>query len=142
MKSGNSYETMSEINVTPLVDVMLVLLIIFMITAPLMQEGISLQLPKAKGKPVEIDIARNVIISIDENYYYLNDKPTSLNDLLEKLEAYNKSYPDQSIYLRADEHVEYGRVIKVIDRISQAGIANLSLVTSPLEKGAPDFRVE
>ncbi|OGL48728.1 MAG: hypothetical protein A2161_05625 [Candidatus Schekmanbacteria bacterium RBG_13_48_7] len=142
MKTDNRQDTLSEINVTPFVDVMLVLLIIFMITAPLMQAGISVQLPKAKGKPIELDLTQNIVISIDKNYLYLNAKPISLTELLESLINYHKKFPDQNIYLRGDQHVEYGRVIKVIDSIYQAGIENLSLVTAPLEKEPSDLKVD
>jgi biopolymer transport protein TolR len=142
MKTGNSRNAISEINVTPFVDVMLVLLIIFMITAPLMQAGISMQLPSAKGKPIEIDLLQNLIINVDQNYIYLNDKPIALSELLPVLKAYKQRYPDQSIYLRGDQRVEYGRVVKVIDQIYQAGIENLSLITAPIEKDSTDFRVE
>lgn len=124
--------SISQINVTPLVDVMLVLLVIFMVTAPILQQGVQVNLPQAKagaivGKedPLVVTIARSGRI-------YLNDNPISVTELEKKLGAIRKLQPDKQVYLRADQDVRYGAVMAAIVAIKQAGIEKLGMVTRPL----------
>ncbi len=119
---------MSEINVTPLVDVMLVLLIIFMVTAPLLQQGIDVNLPKAKGKDMPPEERISLVIKKDQGLY-MNDSRVSLEDLRRKLEAISKQNPD--VFLKADKDVPYGFVVEVMGEIKEAGIEKLGMVTEP-----------
>lgn len=128
MRAERSREVMSEINVTPLVDVMLVLLIIFMVTAPLLQQGIDVNLPKAKGKDMPPEERIALVIKRDQTIY-MNDNRVSLSDMRRKLEAINKLNPN--VFLKADKDVPYGFVVEVMGEIKEAGIEKLGMVTEP-----------
>jgi len=119
---------MSEINVTPLVDVMLVLLIIFMVTAPLLQQGIDVNLPKAKGKDMPPEERIALVIKRDMKVY-MNDTPVSMADMRRKLQAISKMNPN--VFLKADKDVPYGFVVEVMGEIKEAGIEKLGMVTEP-----------
>jgi TolR protein len=130
---------LAEINVTPLVDVILVLLIIFMVTAPMMQRGIDVALPQARSATgAEED---RLVVTVDRtNRVWLNETPVPLHMLEERLEAAARSLADPFVYLRADRAVPYGDVMAVMDRIKQAGVERVGLVTEPLPppaEGAP-----
>ena len=117
-------QALSEINVTPFVDVMLVLLIIFMVTAPLLQQGIDVNLPQAKGK--ELTPAERVVITIKKDgKIYLNKTGSSINELKSKL----ASMSDRDIFLKADKDVPYGIVIEVMGELREIGIEKLGMIT-------------
>ena len=119
---------MSEINVTPLVDVMLVLLIIFMVTAPLLQQGIDVNLPKAKGKDLPPEERLTLVIKKDR-VIFMNDSPVSILAMREKLQAISKLNPN--VFLKADRDVPYGLVVEVMGEIKEAGIEKLGMITEP-----------
>jgi biopolymer transport protein TolR len=121
----------AQINVTPLVDVMLVLLVIFMVTAPIIQQSVQVNLPQAKAnaaagtqEPLVVTVAKNGKI-------YLNDNALSLGELGEKLRAIKKLQANRQVYLRADQDVRYGIVIKTIAAIKEAGIEKVGMATRP-----------
>jgi len=129
--SERSRTTISQINVTPMVDVMLVLLVIFMVTAPIIQQGVQINLPQAKAgaiagteDPLVVSVAKNGKI-------YLNDNSMGLDELGQKLRAIRQIKSDKEVYLRADQDVRYGIVMKTIAVIKQAGIEKLGMVTRP-----------
>jgi biopolymer transport protein ExbD len=125
-------EQMAVINVTPLVDVMLVLLIIFMIAAPALQRGIQLDLP-ATVNAQKIERSR-VVVSIDrENRIRLNDKLVHPDLLTQRMESLAQHTPDETVFLRADKLLPYGEVLLVMDQIRSAGMTNVALVTVPRE---------
>ncbi|HXX58376.1 MAG TPA: protein TolR [Thermodesulfovibrionales bacterium] len=128
MKAERGRTAMSEINVTPLVDVMLVLLIIFMVTAPLLQQGIDVNLPKAKGKDLPPEERITLIIK-SGGTIYLNDNPVSVTDMKKKLESISKLNPN--VFLKADKSVPYGLVVEVMGEIKDAGIEKLGMITEP-----------
>jgi biopolymer transport protein TolR len=128
MKADRDRRVLSEINVTPFVDVMLVLLVIFMVTAPLLQQGIDVNLPKAKGKDLPSEERITLAIKKD-GVIYMNDNPISITDMRQKLEAISKLNPN--VYLKADKGVPYGFVVEVIGEIKDAGIERLGIVTEP-----------
>ncbi|HMK44332.1 MAG TPA: protein TolR [Dissulfurispiraceae bacterium] len=119
---------MSEINVTPLVDVMLVLLIIFMVTAPLLQQGIDVNLPKAKGKELPAEERVSIVIK-KGNQFFLNETQVSRDSLITKLSAISKQNPQ--VFLKADKDVPYGVVAEIMGEIKEAGIEKLGMVTEP-----------
>jgi biopolymer transport protein TolR len=123
---------MSEINVTPMVDVMLVLLIIFMVAAPLLTAGVPLDLPKTEAKALDVD-KEPLQVSVDEKgQVYLNTHEIKMDELLPKLEAIIKTRGggmDERIYVRGDKRVDYGTVMKVMGRLSQAGYRKVALIT-------------
>jgi biopolymer transport protein TolR len=128
MKSNRHREVLSEINVTPFVDVMLVLLVIFMVTAPLLQQGIDVNLPKAKGRDLPSEERITLVIK-KEGIIYMNDNRVSITEMRNKLEAISKLNPN--VYLKADRGVPYGFVVGVIGEIKDSGIERLGIVTEP-----------
>ena len=130
MKSQTRNGSMAEINVTPLVDVMLVLLVIFMLTAPLMRQGIDVKLPQAKGSPLPAE--ERVVIAIDRGgSIRMNGAALNLEQLDARLRMLSKTEPD--VYLKADRSVSYGLVARVMGEIRAAGIQKLGIVTEPLK---------
>ena len=121
---------LSEINIIPLVDVTLVLLLIFMLTAPLMYRGIDVNLPKTSGKPTVTE-ERMVLTLTKEQTIYLNDKPVPLATLEQHLRDMFKNRQDKTLYLRADQALQYGFVVETMDRVRRAGIEKLGMVTEP-----------
>jgi len=128
MKINRNRSALSEINVTPLVDVMLVLLIIFMVTAPLLQQGIDVNLPQAKGKEMPPEERINIIIKRG-GVIYMNNNPVSSAELINKLSSISKLNPN--VYLKADKDVPYGMVVQVMGDIKEAGIEKLGMITEP-----------
>jgi biopolymer transport protein TolR len=121
-------QPMSEINVTPLVDVMLVLVVIFIITAPLLASTIRLELPKAEGGQAN-EAPRFVTVALDKaGQLFLNDKPVTPAQLAEQLAATAKRNPDTEVQLRADQAVPYGRVVEVMGAAHQAGLNRIGFV--------------
>ena len=123
--------TISNINVTTLVDVMLVLLVIFMVTAPILQQGVNINLPKVKAAPLTGDEQQLVVAVNRQGEVYLNDTPTTLPELGPKLQAILKLRPDRQVFLRADQNVKYGEVMRVIATVKGAGVERLGMVTEP-----------
>jgi biopolymer transport protein TolR len=122
----------SNINVTPLVDVMLVLLVIFMVTAPILQQGVNINLPKVKAAALTGEEQQLVVAVTRNGQLYLNDTPTQIAELGPKLQAILKLRPDRQVYLRADQNVRYGDVMQVIATVKGAGVERLGMVTEPL----------
>jgi biopolymer transport protein TolR len=122
--------TLAEINIIPLVDVTLVLLLIFMLTAPLMYRGIDVNLPKTSGKPTAVE-ERMVLTLTKEQTVYLNDKLIPMATLEQQLQSIFKSRQDKTLYLRADQALQYGFVVETMDRVRRSGIEKLGMVTEP-----------
>ncbi len=125
---------MSDINVTPLVDVMLVLLIIFMVTAPMMMQGVNVSLPQTTPKPLPAERDHMTITLDRSQQIFINDYKVTLEALQGKMKKILEGRPDQKVYLRADKSVPYGVVVRVISEVKNAGVAKLGMVTEPLEK--------
>ena len=134
--SGQTRSSLAEINITPLVDVVLVLLVIFMITAPVLQSGIEVAVPKTRT--VREITEQRVVLTIDrDQQLFLGDNPVNIHELPQRLHQSNADPAKQIIYLRADERVPFGAFASVMDAVKQAGITNISIVTQPLDlKGA------
>jgi len=131
---GNHSSLMSDINVTPFVDVMLVLLIIFMVTAPMMMEGVNVALPEATSKPL-VSEKNPLIVNIDsENRIFINDFKVSVDGLGEKLNKILDGRKDREVYLKADKDISYGMVVRVMSEIKGAGVEKLGMVTIPLSE--------
>jgi biopolymer transport protein TolR len=121
----------SQINVTPLVDVMLVLLVIFMVTAPIIQQGVQVNLPQTRSGAIPGSEEFLVVTVAKDGKVYLNDNVMTTGELGSKLAAIKKIQADKQVYLRADQDVRYGEVMKTIATIKQAGIERLGMVTRP-----------
>jgi biopolymer transport protein TolR len=140
------YRPLSEINVTPLVDVMLVLLIIFMVTAPLMTSGVSVDLPKANAQPINSD-SQPLTVSINaQGTIYLQNEEVDLPQLVAKLQAISQNNVDRRIFVRGDKDLPYGRIMQVMGTINQGGFTKVALLaeatavqpdTSPAATPAP-----
>jgi biopolymer transport protein TolR len=122
--------TMAELNIIPLVDVTLVLLLIFMLTAPLMYRGIDVNLPKTSGKPTAVE-ERLVLTLSKDQAIYINDKLVPLASLEQALRDLFKNREDKTLYMRADQALQYGFVVETMDRIRRSGIEKLGMVTEP-----------
>ena len=131
---------MSEINVVPYIDVMLVLLVIFMITAPLLSQGVKVDLPRVPSEPMPHTDKEPVVISIDNsgnffiNYGDNQDKPIDAQALVNRVAALIKYQPKLPVYVKGDNQVAYGRVVEVLALLQAAGVDGVGLVTEPLEK--------
>lgn len=137
MSSGgrsNTRTAMSEINVTPLVDVMLVLLIMFMVTAPLMQQGIEVDLPKTSASGVEVNDEPFIIVIEQNRQITAAKNPIALNELRTKLKAIFQNRKNKQVYVQADKKVDYGVVAEAMAEIRAAGITNIGLVTLPKDQ--------
>jgi biopolymer transport protein TolR len=132
--NGSRGSMLSEINVTPFVDVMLVLLIIFMVTAPMMTQGIDVKLPETSAPAIPTEEERLVVTVNQDQKIFINDNSVELDTLGAKLEAIYQNRQDrQGVFLRADEKIPYGFVIQVMGAIRQAGIDQIGMVTEPLK---------
>lgn len=131
MERRKSTRLMADINVTPFVDVMLVLLVIFMITTPLMQHGMDLQLPQESTGAIEVKDVPTVSIRSNKTIYWNQEKMPTLMTLTEKLTQYLKSQKDGAVYFRADRSLDYGFVIKVMATMRRAGVQNIGMMTDP-----------
>ncbi|BBO72426.1 protein TolR [Desulfosarcina alkanivorans] len=130
---GGSDRLMSDINVTPFVDVMLVLLIIFMVTAPMMVQGVDVALPEVTAKPMVTE-KENLTVTIDrEANVYINDFQVRMDFLKEKLEKILAGKTDREVFFRADKDVAYGVVVSVMAEIKAAGVDRLGMVTDPFD---------
>ncbi len=122
---------MNEINVTPLIDVMLVLLVIFMVTAPLLTTGVQVDLPKVKSAPMQTDDSKLlVIVTSDEHVYLGKDEITG--DVENKLRLNARLQEEKELYVQADENVKYGAVLRVMGAARSAGVEKLGMITDPL----------
>ena len=131
MISGQHDKLMSDINVTPFVDVMLVLLIIFMVAAPMMMQGVDVALPETTAEPLPAQ-QENLVVTIDpDGQVYINTYPVTLESLKQKLASILKGRRDREVYLRADKNIPYGNVVRVMAAIKDAGIEKLGMVTIP-----------
>jgi len=135
MTQGDDHSSlMSQINVTPFVDVMLVLLIIFMVTAPMMMEGINVSLPEASSKPLVLE-KKPLVISINaDNNIFINDFNVTVERLGEKLLKILDGKTNREVFLKADKNISYGMVVRVMSEIKGAGIENLGMVTIPIDE--------
>ncbi|MFZ9885960.1 MAG: ExbD/TolR family protein [Myxococcota bacterium] len=130
--SGQSHGPMSEINVTPLVDVMLVLLIIFMVTAPLMQQGVKVDLPEVAAEPVATTEKRLVLTVTKDERVYLGSSEVPMERLTELLAENERLRSDKELYLHADQLLPYGVVVKVMAAAKQGGAENIAMITDPV----------
>ncbi len=123
---------LSEINMVPFIDVMLVLLVIFMITAPILQSGIDVNVPKTKTVKELTEVRMVVTIDRSQNVY-LNDKPINIHDLGPTIVEHSHDPQHRAVYVRCDQSVPFGSWATVVDALKQSGIQNISVVTQPLE---------
>jgi biopolymer transport protein TolR len=132
---GSGRQTLTEINVTPLVDVMLVLLIIFMVTAPLIQQGVDVNLPEARAKPVDAEEQKLVLsIKADKTLYLGTSEDAArvpFERLEEKLRGNARAMKDKELYLHADKALPYGFVVDVMATVQRAGVVNVGMITNP-----------
>jgi biopolymer transport protein TolR len=130
---GGAGGTLAEINVTPLVDVMLVLLIVFMVTAPMLQTGVDVDLPDARAQTLPDDTGKLIVTITKDKRAFIGKSPVPMEQLEEMLKANQKLKIDKEIYLHADTSLPYGDVVKVMAAISLGGAAKLGIITDPLE---------
>ncbi|HEV7518239.1 MAG TPA: protein TolR [Thermoanaerobaculia bacterium] len=127
---------LADINVTPLVDVMLVLLIIFMIAAPMLHQGIEVALPRAQAKNLPLKVEDPIVLSINrDGQIYLRETPVPTADLVDRLKAQLQARPDDTVFLKGDRDAPYGRVVDVLDILQRGGIQHVGMVTERPEKG-------
>ena len=132
MRTGDNHDSlMSEINVTPFVDVILVLLIIFMVTAPMMMQGMDVALPQVTSKPLETKEEHLMITLSKEGQIYINDFQVTLDTLQDKLAKILQGRSSPDVYLKADREVPYGVVAQAMAQIKDAGVEKLGMVTEP-----------
>ena len=128
------YGAMADINMTPFIDVMLVLLIIFMVAAPLLTSGVSVDLPQTSASALNVE-KKPVAVSLnDQGQLFVMDQPISDADLVPKLQAASQNDPEQRIYVRASKVVPYGRVAQIMASVTQAGFKKVALVTEPMSQ--------
>jgi biopolymer transport protein TolR len=127
---------LADINVTPLVDVMLVLLIIFMVAAPMLHQGIEVALPRAQAKNLPLKVQDPIVLSINrDGQVYLRETAVPSEDLVERLKAQLAARPDDTVFLKGDRDAPYGRIIDVLDLLQRGGIQHVGMVTERPGKG-------
>jgi biopolymer transport protein TolR len=131
------YRPLAEINVTPLVDVMLVLLIIFMVTAPLMTSGVSVDLPKTTAQPLNSDSEPLTVSIKADGTIFLQDQSVDIGDLVAKLQGIAQNNPDRRIFVRGDKDLAYGRIMEVMGTITQGGFNKVALLAEQPAGPAP-----
>ena len=129
--SNRDTEPISDINVTPLVDVFMVLLIIFMVTAPMLQMGIDVNLPRVKARSVDVGEEKLVLTVNNKKEIFLNEYKTTIPGLSSKLKSIFESRIDREVFLRADKDVPYGFIVQVMSEIRKAGVDRLGMITEP-----------
>ena len=134
-RPGSRYRPMADINVTPLVDVMLVLLVVFMVTAPLLTVGVPVDLPQTHAPPINEPKEPTVITVNKEGDIYIQDGVVAEDGLVAKLQAVTNSNPDAVLYVRGDKDINYGKVLEVMSLISNAGFHKVSLVAEAPKGG-------
>ena|ERR1700722_10713158 len=122
------YRPMAEINVTPLVDVMLVLLIVFMVTAPMITSGVNVNLPQANAKPVNSDSTPITITVNSQNQIYLQNSQVQLSNLVATLQQISQNDPTRRVFVRGDKDVTYGDMLQVMATITQGGFTHVALL--------------
>jgi biopolymer transport protein TolR len=128
--SGDPYDNLADINVTPLVDVMLVLLIIFMVTAPMLHQGVSVSLPKTETTNLPSSVEDPIILSItSDGRYYINETPVARSLLRDRLNAFLRTRRDRTVFLKADRALSVGTVVETLDVLNRMGIENLGFIT-------------
>lgn len=132
---GRRRRPASEINVTPLVDVMLVLLIIFMVTAPLMTSGVNVDLPKTNASPVNADTKPITVTIKQDGSLYMGDDAVTTDQLVAKLQAASQNDPNHRIFVRGDQHIDYGRVMQVMGTITSGGFTHVALLAEQPQGG-------
>jgi biopolymer transport protein TolR len=136
--SGSGRQTLTEINVTPLVDVMLVLLIIFMVTAPLIQQGVEVKLPDARAEPVKAEEEKLILSVKEDRSIWLgaggDPARVPLPELEQRLRANRRVARDHELYLMADRRLPYGYVVEVMAAVQRAGVTNLGMITNPSQR--------
>jgi biopolymer transport protein TolR len=130
---GGTRGTLAEINVIPLVDVVLVLLLIFMLTAPMMYRGIDVNLPRSGGKPTAVE-ERLVLTVTKDRLLFLNDRPLPLANLELRLRELLRNRNDRTLFIKADKDLAYGYVVETMDRVRRAGVERVGMVTEPLPR--------
>jgi biopolymer transport protein TolR len=129
-QSSDPYDHLADINVTPLVDVMLVLLIIFMVTAPMLHQGISVALPKTATTNLRSTLEDPIVLSISKDgLYYINETPVARGLLKDRLRAILKGRKERAVLLKADRSLSYGTVIETLDLLNRMGIESLGMIT-------------
>jgi len=129
--NNDSGSMLAEINVTPLVDVMLVLLIIFMVAAPMIQQGVEIDLPKAQANALEAEESKMVLSIDSKKNIILGGHPVPLSELAEKLQYNEKLKADNELYLKADQTLPYGLIVQIMAMAKAAGIENVGMITEP-----------
>lgn len=141
MIKRRSQKLVAEINVVPYIDVMLVLLVIFMVTAPLLQQGVAVDLPQASANPLPSQEKEPIVVSVDkEGMLYLNisdapNQPQQVNDIVLRTRAELARYPERKVLVKGDQNVNYGQVMRAMILVQQAGAPSVGLVTQDFERG-------
>jgi biopolymer transport protein TolR len=128
-KKGARRSLSSDINVTPFVDVMLVLLVIFMVTAPLMTAGVPVDLPKSSASAISENVEPLTVSITSDNKIYIQDTEVGMENLIQRLQAVTEAKPDTRIYVRGDQQLSYGRIMEVVGAINAAGFNKVALMT-------------
>ncbi len=133
-------DVLADINVTPLVDVMLVLLIIFMITAPMLHQGVEVALPRAQAETLPLRVDDPLVLSVNrDGLVYIQDTPVHPTRIAERLLPMLEAREDDTVFLKGDRNVEYGRVVEVLDLLHQAGVTRIGMITErPDERGGDE----
>lgn len=140
LRAGRDFKIMSEINVTPFVDVMLVLLVVFMVTAPLLTVGVQIDLPKTKAGVIQGQDEPLAVTIDQEGRLFLQETAIELENLIPRLIAISGNKPDIRIFVRGDQNVPYGRVMTVMGTINQAGFSRVALITARSSSVGPQKR--